>query len=77
MKAGVREMRKDEPDALVAGLRIAAYPQFMEVRQTDSYEDLYHWPGPTRSATRCTGGSPRLRMAKLWGTSTPCPSTTA
>ena len=43
MKASVREMRGDEPDALVAALRIAAYPQFAEARQTEFYEDLYRW----------------------------------
>src|SRR5215203_2401147 len=43
MKAVVREMRKDEPDALVADLRIAAYPQFAEARQTEFYEALYRW----------------------------------
>ena len=43
MKAVVREMRKDEPDALVADLRIAAYPQFAEARQTEFYENLYRW----------------------------------
>ena len=36
-------MRNDEPDALVADLRIAAYPQFAEARQTEFYENLYRW----------------------------------
>ncbi|MGH3147643.1 MAG: hypothetical protein ACRDTR_17765, partial [Rubrobacter sp.] len=39
----MREMGQDEPDATVAGLRIAAYPHFPEVRQTDFYKDLYRW----------------------------------
>jgi len=43
MKAVVRQMGKDEPDALVADLRIAAYPQFAEARQTEFYENLYRW----------------------------------
>jgi hypothetical protein len=43
MKAGIREMRKDEPDALVAGLRIASYPHFTEAGQTEFYEELYRW----------------------------------
>jgi hypothetical protein len=43
MKAGIRELRKDEPDALVADLRIASYPHFPEAGQTDFYEDLYRW----------------------------------
>ena len=43
MKAGIREMRQDEPDALVAGLRIASYPHFTEAGQTEFYEELYRW----------------------------------
>jgi hypothetical protein len=43
VKAGVREMRADELDALVADLRIAAYPQFAEASQKEFYEDLYRW----------------------------------
>lgn len=43
MKATIREMGKDEPDEIVAGLRIAAYPHFPEVRQTGFYESLYCW----------------------------------
>jgi len=31
MKAGMRELRKHEPDALVANLRIASYPHFPEL----------------------------------------------
>jgi hypothetical protein len=43
MKATIREMGKDEPDGVVAELRIASYPQFPEVRQTEFYEELYRW----------------------------------
>jgi hypothetical protein len=43
MRAGIRELRKDEPDALVANLRIASYPHFPEAGQKDFYEDLYRW----------------------------------
>ncbi|MBA3390365.1 MAG: GNAT family N-acetyltransferase [Rubrobacter sp.] len=43
MKVTIREMGNDEPDSVVAGLRIAAYPHFPEVRQTRFYEDLYRW----------------------------------
>ena len=43
MKATIREMGKDEPDSIVSGMRIAAYPQFPEARQTEFYEALYRW----------------------------------
>jgi hypothetical protein len=43
MKITIREMGKDEPDSVVSGLRVAAYPQFPEVRQTEFYEALYRW----------------------------------
>jgi hypothetical protein len=43
MKATIREMGKDEPDAVVAALRIASYPNFPEARQTEFYEELYRW----------------------------------
>ena len=43
MKAKVREMGRDESDALVADLRIAAYPNFPEVRNKEFYEHLYRW----------------------------------
>jgi hypothetical protein len=43
MKISIREMGKNESDSTVSGLRIAAYPYFPEVRQTEFYEDLYRW----------------------------------
>jgi hypothetical protein len=43
MKVTIREMGKDEPDSIVSGMRIAAYPQFPETRQTEFYEALYRW----------------------------------
>ena len=36
-------MGRDESDGVVAGLRVAAYPHFPEVRDARFYEDLYRW----------------------------------